>query len=92
MAQLNHDKAQYLKTELEKVGFKIPYSSPVFNEFVVDFRPNFKKIYDRLLKKKIIAGLNLEPYFPALPGRYLLCVTETITKKDMDALVKEVQS
>lgn len=92
LAQLNHDNAQYLKTELKKAGFNISYSSPVFNEFVVEFQPDFKKIYDRLLEKKIIAGLNIEPYFPELPGRYLLCVTETITKKDMDALIKEVQS
>ncbi len=92
LAQLNHDKAQYLKTELKKAGFNIPYSSPIFNEFVVEFKPDFKKIYDRLLEKKIIAGLNIESYFPELPGRYLLCVTEIITKKDMDDLVKEVQS
>ncbi len=86
LAQLNHDKAQYLKTKLQEAGFKAPYSSPFFNEFVIDFGPDFKKIYNRLLQKKIIAGLNLEPYFPELQGHYLLCVTETITKKDMDAL------
>jgi glycine dehydrogenase subunit 1 len=39
-----------------------------------------------------VAGLPLEPYYPELKDHYLLCVTETSSKAQMDALVKEVKS
>ena len=37
LARLNRDKAEYLKSELEKAGFRIPFTRPGFNEFVVEF-------------------------------------------------------
>jgi glycine dehydrogenase subunit 1 len=45
---------------------------------------------EALLEKKIVAGLHLEPYFPELSDCWLMCVTETISKTVIDALVKEV--
>jgi len=92
LASLNHDKAEYLKRELQKAGFKIGFDTPTFNEFVVEFPGGFDVIYRRLLKKKIVAGLCLAPYYPELANHYLLCVTETRSKEDMDALVREVTS
>ncbi|NVM56961.1 MAG: aminomethyl-transferring glycine dehydrogenase subunit GcvPA [Desulfobacterales bacterium] len=92
LARLNHDKAEYLKNELKKAGFKIPFDSPTFNEFVVEFPKGFEATYRRLLGKKIVAGHCLAPYYPELSNHYLLCVTETMSKDDMDALVREVRS
>jgi glycine dehydrogenase subunit 1 len=92
LARLNHDKCEYLKGELEKAGFEIGFESHTFNEFVVKFPTDFKNTYDRLLKKKIVAGLSLQPYYPKLSDHYLLCVTETKTRDDMDAFVKELKS
>ncbi len=40
---------------------------------------------------KIIAGLPLECYYPELANHYLLCVTETISKEDMDELVGKIK-
>ena len=37
LARLNHDKSEYLKQELTRAGFTIPFASPTFNEFVVEF-------------------------------------------------------
>ncbi len=91
LAELNHDKAEYLKQELKKAGFKISFESPTFNEFVVEFPAGFDSVYDRLLEKKIVAGLPLAEYYPELTGHYLLCATETMSKNDMDALVREVK-
>ena len=88
LADLNHDKSEYLKDELKKAGFETPFGSPTFNEFVVKFPAGFEMTYERLLEKKIIPGLSLAPYYPELKDHYLLCVTETRTKDDMDALVK----
>ena len=92
LAQLNHDKSEYLKMELKKAGFTITFDSPTFNEFVVEFPSGFEATYKRLLEKKIVAGLSLAPYYPELSSHYLLCVTETMSKDDMDALVREVKS
>ena len=91
LAQLNYDKCEYLKGELRKAGFKIPFQQPTFNEFVVEFPQGFVKTYDRLVKEKIIPGLPLECHYRELKNHYLLCVTETISKKDMDELVEAVK-
>ena len=87
LAILNHDKAEYLKTELKKAGFNIPFDSPTFNEFVVEFSEDK---YNCLLEKKIMAGLPLAPYYPELANHYLLCVTETKNKAEMDCLIREL--
>ncbi len=90
LARLNYDKSEYLKDALRQAGFNLPFSRPTFNEFVVVFPGGFKKTYQRLLQKKIIAGLPLVDYYPELKDHYLLCVTETMARADMDALVKEM--
>jgi glycine dehydrogenase subunit 1 len=88
LASLNRDKAEYLKRALQKAGFRVPFGSPTFNEFVVEGPPAFAETYDRLLEKKIVAGLPLAPYCPELQNHYLLCVTETKTRKDLDELAR----
>ena len=90
LARLNYDKSEYLKEALRQAGFTLPFSRPTFNEFVVELPDSFKKTYQGLLKKKIVAGLPLVDFYPELENHYLLCATETITRGDMDALVKEI--
>lgn len=90
LARLNYDKAVYLRDCFSDKGSVLPFSAPVFNEFVVRFSDDFSKTRDRLLKKRIIPGLALEPYYPELAGHYLLTVTETKTRRQMDTLIEEV--
>ena len=92
LASLNHDKAEYLKNELKKAGFEIPFQSPTFNEFVVRHKPGFESTYKKLLDKKIVAGVPIGEDYKELSNCYLLCVTETKTKEDLDAFVKELKS
>jgi glycine dehydrogenase subunit 1 len=92
LAALNHDKAEYLKAALQAAGLEIPFASATFNEFVVKFPEGFDRRWQDLLQKKILAGIPMVCYYPELANHYLLCVTETRSKDDMDALVKEVQS
>ena len=91
LARLNYDKCEYLKAELRRAGFTIPFEKPTFNEFVVEFGDGFEKIHERLAADKIIAGLPLECYYPELANHYLLCVTETISKEDMDEFVRKIK-
>jgi glycine dehydrogenase subunit 1 len=91
LARLNYDKTEYLKNGLRAAGFKIPFEQPTFNEFTIRFPDGFHKTYERLVSDGIVAGLPLECYYPELPDHYLLCVTETIAKKDMDDLVMSIK-
>jgi glycine dehydrogenase subunit 1 len=92
LAQLNHDKAEYLKKALKQAGFDLPFTAPTFNEFVVRFPGDFEATYKRLLEKKIVAGVPLAPYYPELSDCSLICATETISREAMDKLIKEVRT
>jgi glycine dehydrogenase subunit 1 len=90
LATLNYDKSAYLKKRMIQAGLSLPFEAPTFNEFVVKLPAEFEQKYQQLLKKKIVAGLPLAPYYPELAGCHLFCVTETFSKQDMDTLVEEV--
>lgn len=87
LSRMNYDKACYLREGLRKKGVKIPFNGPIFNEFVAQLNDG---CYERLMEKGILAGLPLKPFYPELSDHYLLCVTETIKKDDMDKLIQEV--
>lgn len=90
LATLNYDKSEYLKRQMVRAGLSLPFDAPTFNEFVVKLPVGFERKYQQLLERKIVAGLPLAAYYPELADCHLFCVTETISKPDMDALVKEV--
>ena len=91
LARLNYDKCEYLKDQLRKAGYNLPFRQSTFNEFVVRFPEGFDTTYQKLLQKRILAGIPLECYYPELAHHYLMCVTETITKEDMDTLVAAIK-
>lgn len=92
LAQLNHDKAEYLKTVLREAGGETPFNASTFHEFVVKLPADFKEKRKDLVGKGIVAGLPLEDDYPDLPNHYLFCATETVSKNDMDTLAKEISS
>jgi len=91
IAQLNHDKAMFLKKKLEESGFEIPFSTPFFNEFVARAPEGFTAKREALKKMGIVAGLNIEKYYPALKNHYLFCATELFSKEDIEMLAREVR-
>ncbi|SMC27887.1 glycine dehydrogenase (decarboxylating) alpha subunit [Desulfacinum hydrothermale DSM 13146] len=92
LAQLNHDKAEYLKEGLLQAGFSAPLAAPTFNEFVLKAPAGFGQIWKRLQQEKIVAGLPLAPLYPEMEDHYLFCVTETKSRDDLDVLIREVSS
>jgi glycine dehydrogenase subunit 1 len=90
LAQLNFDKAEHLKDKLRAGGAALPFGATTFNEFVAAFPAGFDAVYRRLLAKQIVAGLPLEPHYPELSNHYLICVTETASREDLDQLAREV--
>lgn len=82
LAVQNLSKANYLASKLDR-----RFDAPFFNEFVVKIK-GVKRANDRLLKKKIIGGLDLARYYPELRGCLLLCATEMSKKADMDTVIE----
>lgn len=93
IAQLNHDKAAYLNARLSDAGFVPVFNTPFFNEFVVKAPQGFDRKRAAMIENHcIFAGLDLEPFYPRMKDHYLFCATETVSKDDIDHLVKEVRS
>lgn len=92
LARLNYDKAEYLKSRLEEAGFAPAFAAPTFNEFVVREPSGFERIRERLMERRVVAGLPLSRWYPELEGHYLFCATETKTAEAMDALAREAAS
>jgi glycine dehydrogenase subunit 1 len=86
----NAQKAAYAAKKIGELdGFEIAFSAPVFNEFVVRGGGSAKDILTRLREDKgIIGGLALSKYYPDRPNEFLVCVTETNTRAQIDALVE----
>jgi Glycine cleavage system protein P (pyridoxal-binding), N-terminal domain len=89
VAAQNAQKAAYAKKRIAEIeGFSIPFSAPTFNEFVVRAPRNAGEVLEKLrIEKDIIGGLALSKYYGDNPNDFLVCVTETNTKEQIDNLV-----
>ncbi len=91
LAKLNFDKTEYLKQGLKEAGATICFDSPTFNEFVVEFKDDFKPAQKKLMDQGIVAGLDLSKFYQGFDNRYLFCVTETASKDVLDTVISEVK-
>jgi glycine dehydrogenase subunit 1 len=82
-------KAHYAAREIAKVaGWSLPFSGPFFNEFVVRAPSPAAPLLDRLAREKgIDGGIALSRFDANRPNDFLVCVTETNTRAQIDALV-----
>jgi glycine dehydrogenase subunit 1 len=82
-------KAAYAARRIAGVkGFSIPFTGPRFNEFVVRGPGNAAELLSRLAKEKEIeGGIALSRFMPDRGSDFLVCVTETNTREQIDALV-----
>jgi glycine dehydrogenase subunit 1 len=89
VAEQNAQKAAYARNQIAAVnGFSIPFLAPTFNEFVVRGPRNANEVLERVRTENgIIAGLPLSKYFDKHENDFLVCVTETMSKKHIDDLV-----
>jgi glycine dehydrogenase subunit 1 len=83
-------KAHYAAREIAKLeGFSLPYSAPFFNEFVVRAPGAASPLLDKLASEKgIDGGIALSRFDSNRPNNFLVCVTETNTREQIDALVE----
>ena len=87
-------KAAYARRQIEALeGFSLPYSAPVFNEFVVRAPSDAAALLSRLAEShNVTGGLALSRYSPERPNDFLVCVTETNKRADIDALVEGLKA
>ena len=82
-------KAHYAAREIAKLkGFSLLFSAPFFNEFVVHAPVEAAPLLARLAtEKEIDGGIAISRFDPSRPNDFLVCVTETNTREQIDALV-----
>ncbi len=92
VAEQNMQKAHYAAKQVNAVsGYRLRFTSPFFNEFVISCPRPAREVLDGLKSKKIIGGLALERFFPEMKNEILVCVTETTTKAETDSLVEALK-
>ena len=92
MAQQNLAKAQFALAELTKIpGVRRAFDAPFFNEFTLEFPRSVKIVNTELLRDKIVGPLPLGTSYPELTKHALVCVTETITRADIERLAAAVR-
>ena len=94
VAQQCAQKAAYAARTIAKLnGYSLPFSGPYFNEFVVRAPGNAVDLLARLGKEKgIDGGIALSRFMPDRPNDFLVCVTETNSRAQIDALVEGLKT
>ena len=92
VAEQNAQKAAYAKREISTLeGFSLPFSAPTFNEFVVRGPKPATEVLEKLrIENGIIGGLALSKYYRGHDNDFLVCVTETNNKSQIDDLIAEL--
>ena len=90
LAHLNLSKAEYLKARLAEAGVKPAFTSPTFNEFTVKVGKDPDAVLKTLLKKRIMGGLSLKNFYPALSSHILVAATELNSKEEIDRFAVEL--
>jgi len=85
LAMMNLSKAEYAKKVASRVrGCRITFSSPTFNEFVLEIPEDPRRVLNALKEERIVGGLPLATYYPELDRHLLVTVTELMTKEEID--------
>jgi glycine dehydrogenase subunit 1 len=85
LAMMNLSKTDYAKKAVSRMdGCNLPFSSPTFNEFVLEIKKNPLNVLGALRKEGILGGYPLAKYYPELNHHLLVTVTEMVTKEEID--------
>jgi glycine dehydrogenase subunit 1 len=85
LAMMNLSKAEYTKKIVSQVkSCKLAFSSPTFNEFVLEIDGDPDKILREMKKEEIVGGLPMAKFYPELNRHLLVTVTEMNTRGEID--------
>lgn len=90
VAQQCVQKTAYAAKQISALdGFSLPFTGSRFNEFVVRGPRKAKELLERLAKERgIDGGIALSRFWPDRTNDFLVCVTETNTREQIDSLVE----
>jgi glycine dehydrogenase subunit 1 len=81
-------KAAYLRSKLAGVASVVlPFTGPVYNEFVIRTPLAATKILADLEHEKILGGIPLSQFYPGRDNEFLVAVTELNTREQIDHYV-----
>ena len=93
MAHQNLSKARFALAELEKIpGVRRAFDAPFFNEFTIELPRSVKLVNAQLLREHIIGPFVLGTSYPELTKHALVCVTETITRVEIEKFASALRS
>jgi glycine dehydrogenase subunit 1 len=86
-------KAAYAAKRISQLpGFSLPFTAPRFNEFVVRAPVDAAGLLSKIAaQRNITAGLPLSRYFADRSNEFLVCVTETNSRAEIDGLVAALE-
>jgi glycine dehydrogenase subunit 1 len=85
----NIRKTDYAVNAIQtRTRHKVLFPAPRFNEFVVQLEGGRPDVVQQLIRKNIVPGFHLGGTFPELGDALLVCVTETASRDQIDALVE----
>jgi len=87
-------KAAYAARAIAKLnGYSVPFTGPYFNEFVVRGPGRAVELLERLGKENgIDGGIALSRFMPDRTNDFLVCVTETNSREQIDRLIQALGS
>lgn len=96
LSKTNFEKGQKLDKYITSIdGFNLRFNGIHFNELVVKYTDDVKKLNKRLLQRNIQGGLILDEFYPELKNCILLGVSEIHSDEDIEkfaSLLKEVSN
>lgn len=77
-------KTAYLRSVMEKVGFRQRFSAPFFKEVAFTGEVNWQDVQDHMIQQGYLSGLPLNHFYNELSDSVLMAVTEARTKEEID--------
>ncbi len=88
VAKASRSAAFYAYSKISGLkGFSVPFGNGFFKEFAVKVPVPVAQLKKILLENGILAGPELERFYPQLSGHMLFCFTEMNTKSEIDRLI-----
>jgi glycine dehydrogenase subunit 1 len=92
LGKTNFENGQKLAKKIQSIkGFEKAFSGTHFNEFVLKYKGDAKKINKKLLQKGIQGGLIIDDWYPELKNCILFGVSEVHSDADIEKLISALK-
>jgi glycine dehydrogenase subunit 1 len=92
LALMNMNNIKLLEDQIrEKNPNAVFFNSPKFNETVVELSVPAREAVIKLLKDRVLAGVDLSTYYPEFERHLLICTTELNSAMDIEIFVERLR-